>query len=100
MPGLVEIAVILSMYRCLTIIVGLLIVYLGYRLFLAGVYEKAGDLRAAWGDKNLTLIQTAPGIFFALFGAVIIAVSLWCGIQIEQIYKTGSDEQDPTAVRQ
>jgi hypothetical protein len=53
--------------------------YLGYKLFVQGVYERAGELKAAWGDKNLVLKQAAPGTFFALFGVAVIAISIFRG---------------------
>jgi hypothetical protein len=79
---------ILSIYRIITIIVGLLIIYLGYRLFSLGVYEKTGELKAAWGEKNLILKQAAPGIFFVLGGAFIIIFSMWKGLNIDKITTT------------
>lgn len=58
------------------LLVGALFAYMGYRLFIAGVYTHAGDLKAAWGEKYLMIKQAAPGTFFALFGAAIIIVSI------------------------
>lgn len=72
-------------YRAFTIACGLVIVYLGFVLFRLGVYEKAGELKAAWGTKNLTLKQAAPGTFFALFGAAIITATVWRGIDFESV---------------
>jgi len=59
---------IVVFYRTFTIACGLAVIYLGYLLFRVGVYEKAGELKAAWGDRHLTLKQAAPGTFFALLG--------------------------------
>ena len=67
-------------YRALAITLGFGMAYLGYKLFRVGIYEKAGELKAAWGDKNLTLKQAAPGTFFALFGAFVVIVSLFRGV--------------------
>lgn len=83
MTEFVQVTIILVIYRCITVLVGLAIVYWGYRLFCVGVYEKAGDLKAAWGEGHLTLKQATPGTFFALFGAVVIAFSIWRGIHVE-----------------
>ena len=70
-------------YRALTILCGLAIVYFGFVLFRLGVYEKAGELKAAWGSKYLTLKQAAPGTFFALFGAGIIVATVWQGVEFK-----------------
>lgn len=77
--------VVIVAYRAFTIACGLVIVYFGFVLFRLGVYEKAGELKAAWGTKNLTLKQAAPGTFFALFGAGVIAVSVWKGVDFESV---------------
>jgi hypothetical protein len=60
--------------------VGLIVVYLGYRLFCRGIFDTGGDFEATWHDNKLILKRAAPGTFFALFGTLIIAVSLWHGI--------------------
>lgn len=77
-----QIAFLITATKVIQVLVGLAFAYFGYRLFRHGVYEKAGDLRAAWGERYLVLKQAAPGTFFALFGAAVIAVSIWRGIEI------------------
>jgi hypothetical protein len=74
----------LSAYRIVTILIGFIVIYLGYRLFRLGMYEKAGELKAVWGSRYLILRQAAPGTFFVLFGAVIITVSIWRGMSLEK----------------
>jgi hypothetical protein len=75
---------IIAGYRLLSIAIGAVVVAMGYRLFRVGMFERAGELKAAWGDRNLTIRQAAPGTFFAIFGAVIVLISLWKGVSIEQ----------------
>lgn len=70
--------------RILTALIGLTFGYFGYRLFCLGVYVKAGELRAAWGERHLILKQAAPGTFFALFGTVITAAALLGGGDVER----------------
>jgi len=85
--GLVQINSILlitSCYRLGTIVVGFAIVYCGYKLFRLGVYEKAGELKLAWGDRHLLLKQAMPGTFFALFGTAVIIFSLFKGIYFDR----------------
>ncbi len=80
MGNLEGILLSITIYKTLSLIVGFGFGYLGYRLFISGVYEKAGELKAAWGDNRLILKQAAPGTFFSLFGAIIILITLLKGI--------------------
>jgi hypothetical protein len=72
-------------YKLATLLVGMIFGVLGYKLFRAGVYEKAGDLKAAWGNKNLVLKQAAPGTFLALFGLILITTALIKGLDFEKL---------------
>ncbi len=80
-------------YRVLTILIGLAFAYFGYKLFVLGIYEKAGDLKAAWGGRSLVVRQAAPGTFFALFGVTVIAIALIRGVDIERARKMSSGLQ-------
>jgi hypothetical protein len=73
----------LTLYKVLSILVGLVCLFFGYRLFQSGVSTKAGELNAKSGDKSLVLKQAAPGTFFALFGVIIISVGLFKGLELE-----------------
>lgn len=77
----------LSLYKIAGLGVGLLFAYFGYRLFSLGLYHKAGELKLAWGERNLTLKQAAPGTFFALFGTGVICVTLLRGVNLEQVVR-------------
>ena len=67
MSEFVVVNLMVILFRTIMIGLGFGFAYLGYKLFVKGVYERAGELKAAWGDKNLVLKQAAPGTFFALF---------------------------------
>src|SRR5688572_30102056 len=63
-------------YRCLVVAVSGLAIYLGYRLFFV-VLERQGEISIKTGSKyEIRMRDVAPGTFFALFGAVVLAVSL------------------------
>jgi hypothetical protein len=47
--------------------------WMGYRLFKLGYFEKAGELKAAYGSNHLLVKQVAPGVFFAMLGALMVA---------------------------
>jgi len=73
----VLIFLMVTVLRGLVTLVGLAFCILGYKLFVKGVYEKGGELKAAWGDKNLALKQAGPGTFFALFGLLTVGIGIW-----------------------
>jgi hypothetical protein len=90
MSEFIQGAAIVVFYRTFTIACGFGIIYLGYKLFRIGVYEKAGELKAAWGDRHLTLKQAAPGTVFALFGALVLGIAIWRGVDLESMQKRDS----------
>ena len=65
--------------RILGVLIGALLIYLGYRLFLSlskrGRESGSGDFSFAGGNK-IRLSKVGPGVFFALFGAGLIVFSL------------------------
>jgi hypothetical protein len=76
------------LYKLGSLAVGLIIVLLGYNLFRIGFIEAAGDLRAQSGDRSISLTHAAPGVFFALFGAFVIGVTIYKGLQFAQTQAT------------
>lgn len=74
---------IVAAYKIASLLVGLGFAYMGYRLFMAGIERPAGDLEASSGSRTLKLSRTAPGTFFALFGAAVIAVTIVQGFDVE-----------------
>ena len=74
---------IVAVYKVSSLLVGLSFGYMGYRLFVAGVQRPAGDLEASSGSRTLKLSQAAPGTFFALFGAAVIAATIFQGFDVE-----------------
>jgi hypothetical protein len=74
---------IVAAYKIASLLVGLGFGYMGYRLFLAGIGSPAAELEASAGERKLRLSQAAPGIFFALFGAAVVAATIHKGLDIE-----------------
>jgi hypothetical protein len=70
----------LTIYKVATLLVGLAFTFMGYKLFIRGIFTEAGELRANWENRSLMMKRAAPGTFFALFGTVIVCVSLWRGL--------------------
>jgi hypothetical protein len=75
--------VIVAAYKIASLLVGFGFGYMGYRLFLAGIGAPAAELEAAAGERKLKLSQAAPGIFFALFGAAVVAATIHKGLNVE-----------------
>lgn len=75
---------LLVLYRIASLLVGLGVVYFGYRLFRRGVYEKAADIKATWGPGKLNLMGATPGAILVVFGCLIIAVALVKGVSISE----------------
>ena len=90
--------------RILGVIVGAGLVYLGYRLFLdvrgrRAAASGSGDFTLAGGNK-LKLSKVGPGVFFALFGAGLIAFSLTRSVSLTTTSNPESSKQPsaPTSV--
>ncbi len=62
-------------FRLAVLSVGTFFAYLGYRLFLSGFIGPA-NLEAKGAGYSLSLGEAAPGIFFALFGTILIVVGI------------------------
>ena len=65
-----------GVYRAAVLLVGVFFAYLGYRLYVAGVYGTS-DVSAAFGQAKVSLLRAGPGVIFALFGGIMIIVSVW-----------------------
>jgi hypothetical protein len=75
-PFVVSIVYVL-IWRLCVLACGLVSIVLGYRLFMSGFAAQEGGLEAGLGGNSLKLSNVAPGTFFALFGAAIIATLVW-----------------------
>ena len=69
----------LTVYKLACLGVGLAFCYMGYRLFLVGIQKEEGNFELTWKEIQIKLIKAGPGTFYALFGAIIIAVTVYKG---------------------
>ncbi len=68
--------------RILAVIIGGISIYLGYRLFLRIPEQKEGEATIKFpGDISIYIARVGPGVFFALFGAMILAMSFYQGVE-------------------
>lgn len=67
--------------RLLVVLAGGLAIYLGYRLFIAMPNAERGSGKVNLpGGVSIFLSRVGPGVFFSLFGAVVIGLSLQFGV--------------------
>jgi hypothetical protein len=98
MNDFVPTTIIIIIYRILIASIGFAIVFLGYKLFTNGIFGKAGDIDAIWGNRKLLIKRAAPGTLFAIFGAFVICFSVFKGPlikgSIEYLPPTGSSSPE------
>lgn len=80
----------MTIYKVITLLTGLAFTFMGYKLFIHGIFAETGELQANWENMSLILKKAAPGTFFALFGTVIVCVSLWRGLTFEPAKDSGT----------
>lgn len=79
--GEASIFAMLVLYKIVCLLVGLGFAFMGYRLFLADKTMQAGDMDVKGGKYALSLKGGAPGVFFSLFGTVLICFAIFKGIE-------------------
>lgn len=79
------------LYKIICLIIGFASVYMGYRLFLADKTNPAGDVDATAHNYQLKLKGAAPGIFFSLFGTIVICFTIFKGSEYHDTVGIGSD---------
>jgi hypothetical protein len=90
---------LIFLYKVITLLCGVFIIYLGYRLFTKGIFNEAGDLDASWKDMKLLVKRAAPGTFFALFGAIVIYLSVYKGLDFKSETKPMQVELPPPSLK-
>jgi hypothetical protein len=72
----------LLIYKVACLFAGSVSTFLGYRLFQQGIVQPNSTLEAS-RDAYKFALTAGPGIFFALFGAAVIAVTIHKGLKIQ-----------------
>jgi hypothetical protein len=78
-------------YKIACLLSGVICIFLGYRLFLAGLLGPA-TLEAAKGSLSFAMRNAAPGTFFALFGTFVVGLTVFRGLNFD----SSSDVQGET----
>ncbi|WP_197027545.1 hypothetical protein [Marinobacterium lacunae] len=87
-----QIIISLTSYKIISLLVGAAFAYMGYRLFSAGIWGHAGEVEGEFGDNKLVIKKAAPGTFFALFGAIIVSITLYKGLEFKDYTNDSSVE--------
>ena len=78
-----------ALERLLAVAISALCIYFGYSLLLH-MPEKEGEAKVKLpGGVSIFISRVGPGVFFALFGAAIVAISLYQGIVYFRSYGVG-----------
>lgn len=86
------------LYKLGLIYAGVLLVYLGYKLFINGIYGPAGELIADWNEYKIVLKRAAPGTFFVIFGTVFMLSSVFSKVEYQGQTGKSKDDIDLLAV--
>lgn len=82
-----------TLYRLAIIGAGMVAIILGYRLFLSGVFDRAGGGTEAVAETSgfkISLKNAAPGTCFAVFGAALIIAMIVSGNPQLDMTKNGA----------
>lgn len=70
--------------RIVAVLIGGLCIWLGQRLFLHIPEQKGGEGKLQFpGGISIYVTHVGPGVFFALFGAVIVGLSFYRGVELQ-----------------
>ncbi len=83
-----------TIYKLISLLVGLGFAYMGYRLFMANIWGHAGDFTAQYENIKVVIKRAAPGTFFAVAGTVIVVATILRGFEVELV-----SSKNPTAVQ-
>jgi hypothetical protein len=86
--------------RVLAVVIGGLSIYLGYRLFIKLPKQKDSSGKVMLpGDISIFFSRVGPGVFFSLFGAAVVVVSLQHGLELDLANKASvtGDSTEKTA---
>lgn len=77
-----DILLLRGIERLAIVLIGGMAIYLGYRLFLAVKAEAEGEARINLPhDVTVMVSRVGPGVFFALFGSIVVVASLYFSIR-------------------
>lgn len=76
-----QIVLSMTLYKLASLAVGLCSLYMGYRLFMSGIWGQAGDVDIKFQSNYLLIKRAAPGTFFVVLGTIIVCATLLKGLE-------------------
>lgn len=73
------------LYKIFCLIAGLLLCFMGFKLFISGIWGSAGDAEGQFGNNKIVLKKAAPGTFFVLVGGFVIGMTVYKGLAFENL---------------
>src|SRR5690348_7637412 len=68
-----------TFYKIACVACGAFVCWLGYRLFVGGLWNSAGDVEGKFGEASIVFRSAAPGTFFTVLGMVLSIMAVWRG---------------------
>jgi hypothetical protein len=81
----------LTLYKIVSLLTGFGSLYMGYKLFVSGVWGHAGEVDATFSNNRLVIKRAAPGTFFAVLGTVILCFSVFKGLELRTSSAVGGE---------
>jgi hypothetical protein len=78
-----------TFYKIACVACGAFVCWLGYRLFVGGLWNSAGDVEGKFGEASIVFRSAAPGTFFTVLGMVLSIMAVWRGYD----FSTGDGSQ-------
>lgn len=88
----------ITIYKICSLATGVLLSFLGYKLFMAGVWGNAGNAEGSFGDNKLIIKKAAPGTFFVIMGAIVIGLTIMKGLDFTYISQHGVKNEKPALI--
>lgn len=76
-------------YKVASLLAGVACCFMGFKLFTLGIWGNAGELSTKFNSNKLVLKNAAPGTFFVVLGTVILAVTIWKGLNFDHKLNKG-----------
>lgn len=81
-------------FKLSSLAVGLSFAYMGYKLFIKGIWGNAGTVEGEFKDTKIVVKKAAPGTFFALFGTIILCFTIFQGFHVSKTSGSGATRYD------
>ncbi len=75
----------ITAYKIISLLIGTAFAFMGYRLFVSGIWGDAGEVEATFRDNKLLIKRGAPGTFFAVFGTIIVCSVIFTKLEFQKV---------------